>query len=146
MPDRITPKVKDLASRLMALEAAAGKRVGVRSSSAFRVCDKLRQPLSRLAGIAGFRALLSRALALASGEVRWLKAVHITAEGSVEALDEAQAQLSQDEGARGEIVLVAHLLGLLVTFIGEELMLRVVQETWPDTAFDDIEAETRTNL
>lgn len=139
MPDNITPKVKDLASRLMAVESAAGKRASVHSSSAFRVCDKLRQPLSRLAGIAGFRALLSRALALASGEVRWLKAVHINAEGSLEAMDEAEAQLSRDDGAKGEIVLVAHLLGLLVTFIGEELMLRVVQEAWPDTAFHDIQ-------
>ena len=139
MPDSITPKVKDLASRLMALEAAAGKRAGAHSSSAFRVCDKLRPPLSRLAGMAGFCAILSRALALASGEVRWLKAIHIDPEGSLEALDEAQAQLAQDEGAKGEIVLVAHLLGLLVTFIGEELMLRVVQQTWPDVSFDDME-------
>ena len=139
MPDNITPKVKDLASRLMALEAAAGKRAGVHASSAFRVCDKLRPPLSRLAGIAGFRALLSRALALASGEVRWLKAVHVNAEGSLEGVDESRAPLSQDEGAKGEIVLVAHLLGLLVTFIGEELMLRVVEEAWPEAAFDDMQ-------
>ena len=113
MPDNITPKVKDLASRLMAVEAAEGNRAGGHSSSAFRVCAKLRQPLTGLAGIAGFRALLSRALALASGEVRWLKAVHINADGSLEEVDETQAQLSRDEGAKGEIVLVAHLLGLL---------------------------------
>ena len=138
MPDSLTPEVKALASRLMAYEA--GKvRPGEAPSAAFRVCDKLRQPLSRLAGIAGFRSLLSRALALASSEVRWLNAVHINAEGYLEGLDEAQSRLSRDEGAKGEIVLVAHLIGLLATFIGEELMLRLVQEAWPDAAFDDIE-------
>ena len=139
MPDSLTPEVKALASRLMAYEAGKVRAGEAPNSVAFRVCDKLRQSLSRLAGIAGFRSLLSRALALASNEVRWLKAVHINAEGYLEGLDEAQSRLSRDEGAKGEIVLVAHLIGLLTTFIGEELMLRLMQEAWPDAAFDDIE-------
>ena len=139
MPDRLTPEVKALASRLMAYEAGKVTSHEAPRSAAFRVCDKLRQPISRLAGIAGFRSLLSRALALANGEVRWLKSVHLNADGYLEGLDEGQAQLSRDEGAKGEIVLVTHLLGLLATFIGEELMLRLVQEAWPDTAFDDMD-------
>lgn len=139
MPSSITPAVKALASRLMALEAAAAKRTGVHSSSAFRVCERLREPLSRLAGIAGFRSLLSRALALASVEVRWLKAIHVNGNGSLEGLDEAQAQQSPDQNALGEIVLVAHLLGLLVTFIGQGLMLRLVEEAWPHATFNDLD-------
>ena len=139
MPDRITPEVKALASRLMAYEAGKVTSGGAPRSAAFRVCDKLRQPISRLAGVAGFRSLLSRALALASGEVRSLKSVHINADGYLEGLDEGQAQLSRDEEAKGEIVLIAHLLGLLATFIGEELMLRLVQEAWPSTAIDDMD-------
>jgi hypothetical protein len=139
MPDNIAPKVKNLASRLLALEAAAAKRAGGHSSSAFRVCERLQEPLSRLAGTAGFRSLLSRALALASSEVRWVKAVHVAANGSLEGLDEAQAQHSQDQIAVGEIVLLTQLLGLLVTFIGEGLTLRLVQEAWPDAVFDDMQ-------
>lgn len=137
MPDKITPQVKDLASRLMALEAAAAKRAGVRSSLAFRVCERLREPLSQLAGMAGFRSLLSRALALATDEVRWLKAAHIAADGSLEGLNDAQAQQSQDQIAAGEIVLVAQLLALLVTFIGKDLTLRLVEQAWPHATFDD---------
>ena len=139
MPDRITPEVKALASRLMAYEAAAVTSGSAHTSPAFRVCEKLRQPLSRLAGVAGFRSLLSRALALANGEVRWLKAVHVAADGSLEGLDDSQGDLSQDEVAEGEIVLIDRLLGLLVTFIGEALTLRLVQEAWPDAVFDDME-------
>jgi hypothetical protein len=131
MPNRITPEVVALASRLMAYEATVIKS-GELNSAAFRVCEKLRQPLSRLAGLTGFRSLLSRALALASGEVRWLKAVHVSADGSLEGLDEGQAQWSVDEIAQGEVVLIAQLLGLLVTFIGEGLTWRLVQEAWPD--------------
>jgi len=122
----------------MIYESAAAKPAGVNNSPAFRVCEKLRQPLSRLAGVAGFRSLLSRALALANDEVRWMKAIHVRADGSLEGLDEAQAQLSETEIADGEIVLIAQLIGLLATFIGEELTLRLVQESWPDAAFDDI--------
>ena len=138
MSDSITPAVKALASRLMAYEAAAATRAGSHQSAAFRVCDKLRQPLSRLAGVAGFRSLLSRALALAGGEVRWLKAVHIAADGSLEYVDTAQEHISENEMAKGEVVLIAQLLGLLVTFIGEALTLHLVQEVWPDEVFDDM--------
>jgi hypothetical protein len=122
----------------MIYESAAAKPAGVNNSPAFRVCEKLRQPLSRLAGVAGFRSLLSRALALANDEVRWMKAIHVRADGSLEGLDKAQAQLSETEIADGEIVLIAQLIGLLATFIGEELTLRLVQESWPDAAFDDM--------
>jgi hypothetical protein len=122
----------------MIYESAAAKPAGVNNSPAFRVCEKLRQPLSRLAGVAGFRSLLSRALALANDEVRWMKAIHVRADGSLEGLDEAQSQLSETEIADGEIVLIAQLIGLLATFIGEELTLRLVQESWPNAAFDDM--------
>lgn len=139
MSYRLTPKVKDFARRLMSCEAAPAISMGKSRSAAFRVCGKLRQPLSRLAGVAGFRALLFRALALTHDDVRWMKAVHVTAEGYLEGLDESQARLSHDAIAEGEAVLIAHLIGLLVTFIGAELTVRLVQEEWPDAAFDDLE-------
>jgi len=124
----------------MVYETAATKSAGAQKSAAFRVCEKLRQPLSRLAGVAGFRSLLSRALALTNDEARWMKAIQVKADGSLEGLEEAQAQLSETEIAEGEVVLIAQLIGLLVTFIGEELTLRLVQESWPDAPFDDMNA------
>ena len=124
----------------MIYESAAAKPAGVNNSPAFRVCEKLRQPLTRLAGVAGFRSLLSRALALTNDEARWMKAVHVKADGSLEGLDEAQAQLSETEIAEGEVVLIAQLIVLLVTFIGEELTLGLVQDSWPDASFDDMNA------
>jgi len=138
MPNSITPKVKGFARRLVVYETAAAKPVGVQKSAAFRVCEKLRQPLSRLAGVAGFRSLLSRALALTNDDARWMKAIHVKADGSLEGLDEAQAQLSESEIAEGEVILIAQLIGLLVIFIGEELTLRLVQESWPDAALNNM--------
>ena len=88
-------------------------------------------------GVAGIRALFSRAVVLGSEDVRWLGALHVKADGSLEGLDEMEADLAQNEIASGEVVLVAELLGLLVTFIGASLTLRFIQDSWPNEAFDD---------
>jgi hypothetical protein len=131
------PEQRRFARRLLALEASADQT----HSAAFSACEKLRRPLAVLAGIAGFRALLSRALALANGEVRWLKAVHVNANGSLEGLEGVRAQVSPDDFARGEEILVAQLVGLLATFIGEALTLRLVQEVWPEISVGDLNSE-----
>jgi hypothetical protein len=88
-----TPKVRKLARWLLALEAAATTPVGPNMPAAFRVCEKLRRTLARLAGVAGFRSLLPRALALAAQEVSWLQGLRVGADGSLEGLKEAEAEL-----------------------------------------------------
>jgi hypothetical protein len=37
----------------------------------------------------------------------------------------------------GGAILIAQLLGLLLTFIGEGITIRVVQDVWPESALDD---------
>ena len=75
------------------------------------VSEKLSGSLRTLVGVAGYRSLLSRALALGNTEVSWLKAVHVTVDGSLEGFDEAKAHVSNVEVAKGEAILIAHLLG-----------------------------------
>lgn len=135
----LTPKARKLAGRLLSFEAPGNNN---KKTAAFRVSEQLRQPLSILVGAAGFRALLSRALGLAGEEVRWLKAIHIDASGSMEGLEETGAQLSADEIARGETVLIAHLIGLLVTFIGVALTARLLQDIWPGVSPRDLDSAT----
>jgi hypothetical protein len=102
------------------------------------VIEKVRAPLAALVGASGFRSLLSRALALAHAEVRWLRAMHVKADGTLESPAEI-GQLDQEEAARGEVVLLAELLGLLVTFIGETLTLRLLQDAWPGVRVNDFD-------
>jgi hypothetical protein len=45
-----------------------------------------------------------------------------------------QSQLDGNEAVQGGTALIAQLLGLLVTFIGEALTLRLVQNVWPNAA------------
>ena len=77
-------------------------------------------------GAAGFRALISRALVLASAEAACLRDLHIKADGSFEGLDELEAHANPEEIAAGGLVLLARLLGLLVTLIGENLTLQLL--------------------
>jgi hypothetical protein len=105
-------------------------------SSALRVCERLRQPLITLAGVAGFRSLLSRALTLARAEAPSLSAVQVAADGSLKGLDELASQTDKEQARDGGAILIAQLIGLLLTFIGEGLTLRLVQDVWPDAVFD----------
>jgi hypothetical protein len=130
------PESRNLAQRLLTYEAATGENSEPAESAAFRVYERLRRPLITLAGVAGFRSLLSRALKLARAEVPSLTAVQVAADGSLKGLDELAAQTDEEQARDGGAILIAHLIGLLLTFIGEGLTLRLVQDVWPEAAFD----------
>jgi hypothetical protein len=131
------PESRHLAQRLLTYEAVAGENSDPTQSAAFRVCAKLRRPLITLAGVAGFRSLLSRALTLARAEAPRLSVVQIAADGSLEGLDELTSQTDKEQARDEGAILIAQLLGLLLTFIGEGLTLRLVQDEWPAAAVDD---------
>jgi hypothetical protein len=63
--------------------------------------------------------------------------VQVGADGSLKGLDELGPQKDQDMSMEGGAILIAQLLGLLLTFIGEGITLRLVQDVWPESAFDD---------
>lgn len=129
MSQASTPQMRDVAKRLMAYETGITKRSGTETAVAFHCCEKLRSRLTILMGDAGYRALLSRLLA--SSEVPWLHAVHVNTDGSLEGLEELDAQLAPAEFFEGRVVLLAQLLGTLVAFIGEDVTLGLVREAWP---------------
>src|ERR1700691_5014652 len=129
------PESRHLAQRLLTYEAVAGENSEPAESAAFRVCAKLRRPLTILAGVAGFRSLLSRALALARAEAPSLSAVQVAADGPVKGLDELSSQTDEEQARDRGAILIAQLIGLLLTFIGEGLTLRLIQDVWPEAAF-----------
>ena len=130
------PKSRHLAQRLLTYEAVAGENSEPAESAAFRVCAKLRRPLIALAGVAGFRSLLSRALTLARAEAPILSAVQVAADGSVKGLGELASQADKEQAREAGVVLLNQLLGLMVRVIGEGITLHLVQIVWPEAAFD----------
>ena len=129
-----TPAIREFARRLVAFETARDEPAVAGGS--VRVCEKLRVPLSKLVGVVGFRSLMSRALAIARAEVPSLDAVRMRPDGSLEGFE----GLGPDRDAGAGVVVVAQVLALLVTFIGEPLTLRLVRDAWPDLPAAELDA------
>jgi hypothetical protein len=128
--------MRELARRLLAVEAASKSATHARVNEAVRVCEKLRVTLTRFAGAEGFTSLLRRSLALARADVPSLNRITINPDCSLEGL-EALAAEDADAGIEAGLAITGHLLGLLVTFIGLPLTLRLVREAWPEASLDE---------
>ena len=144
--------ILNLVQRLLIVEtaetrgAAEDKGREPLTETAERVLDKLRGHLSRKIGAEGFRTLLARALTLTQARFPYLSTVKVAADGSlsglreaaesieaadaIKAADAAQESKAQSVSTEGVAALVAQLLELLVTFIGEELTRRIVTTIW----------------
>lgn len=136
--NRTTPQMRSIAERLINYETPVNAASDTANITTFRVTDRLRPHLATLMGNGGFRALLARALTLASAEVSWLRAVQVNADGTLEGLAAAHARLKPAQFREGRVVLLAQLLGLLVAFIGPGLTSRLLCEIWPQLAADDV--------
>ena len=129
------PSIRELAGRLLALEAARQAATDAHAHEAVRVYEKLRVSLARFAGPEGFTSLLRRALALARAEIPALQTVEAKADGSLEGFEEVVADAGNG-GTDAAVAITAHLLGLLVLFVGEALTLRLVRDAWPDASLN----------
>jgi hypothetical protein len=125
--DAPSPFMRDLARRLLLASRTGGEP---RENDAMRICQTLRVSLTRFAGADGFVSLLRRALVLAGAEEPLLQSVQIGPDGRLAGLE----QIAPDKAADAAAALTAHVLWLLVTFIGEPLTLRLVREAWPDVS------------
>lgn len=126
-----TPPLKQLARRLLAHETIPGALPGAAVAVAFGVFEKIRGPFGRLTGVGGYHSLLSRAQALAGDEVFWLSSLRIREDGSLEGPNVPDVDRDAQALGEGEVVLLAHLLGLLDALIGPALTLRLLHDIWP---------------
>lgn len=121
-------KTRDLARSLVASEADASTTSLQTGTATVRVYERLRRQLGAPVGVDGFQALASRALALAKSEFPRLSAVEVTANGDLRGLGEVESQADTDEDGEAGIVLIAQLLGLFLTFLGEATTLRLIED------------------
>jgi len=132
----VSPAIEDLTRRILAVEAARAKASDTQVDDAVLACAKLQVTLSRFTGAAGFWSLLSRALVLAQAEIPSLRKVQVRSDGSLAGFDEIKHEQDAGALAKGRVALMTHLLGLLATFIGESLTLRLARDAWPDESID----------
>ena len=129
--------MRSFAKRLIDFEALSNTSPAAQTAAAFPVTDKLRPLLATLMGAGGVRALLSRALVLATIEVSWLRAVQVNADGGLEGFEALGLQIDPSEFVEGRVILLAQLLGLLVALIGPNLTSRLLGEIWPQISLNE---------
>lgn len=136
--------IQGLVRRLLTLEAAENQDQESVIGAAERVSDKLRAHLSQRIGQEGFRTLLARALTLTVNQFPHLRTVRVAEDSSLvglrraaSATQETRDDVSQQDTVEGVVALVAHLLGLLFTFIGEDLTLRILSAVVPALALPE---------
>ena len=121
-------KTRELARSLVASETDGATTSFHTEPATVRVYERLRRQLGAPVGIDGFRALASRALALAKSESPRLNAVQITANGGLHGLDEVESRSDADEDGEVGVILIAQLLGLFLAFLGEATTLRLIED------------------
>ena len=121
-------KTHDLARILVAREADASGTSLHAEPATVRVYERLRRKLGAPMGVDGFQALASRALALAKSQSPRLSAVQVTADGDLRGLGEVESQADGDGDGEAGIILIAQLLGLFLTLLGEATTLSLIED------------------
>jgi len=121
-------KTRDLARSLVASETNANTTSLHTEPATVRVYERLRRQLGSPVGVNGFQSLASRALALAKSQSPRLSAVQVTSNGDLRGLGEVESQTDPDEDGEAGIILIAQLLGLFLTFLGEATTLRLIED------------------
>ena len=131
----IAPETRDLARQILRQEAG-GPEPAALAAALTRLHSLLRRRLVALIGSAGFAALFARALHLARAEYPALDAV---AFDTREAFDTGGAAdlhgigafataRPPDEVGEALAAILAQFIGLLTTFVGDDLGLRLIDE------------------
>jgi hypothetical protein len=130
---KASAKIRDLAQRLLQIRARGEERDSENLAVTLAwSCEVLCPRLADLVGREGFRALLSRALALAKREPPLLDGVHVGETGSLIGLDAALAGRERAEVEAVCIAVLGEFLGLLTGLIGVEITRQLVTGAWPD--------------
>jgi hypothetical protein len=113
-------------------------------ASSFDVlCDRLRSRLRPMFGPTAIAALIARALHVATAEFPWLADV-VAKDGercSLEGLERVSAEIELDAIQTGLAAVLAHEIGLLSAFIGEDFVMPLVQAAWETTSVGPAQIE-----
>jgi hypothetical protein len=121
-------KTRDLARSLVARESDTSTTSLQTEPASARVYERLRRQLGAPVGADGFQSLATRALALAKSESPRLRAVQVMANGGLRGLGEIESQTDPADNGEAGIILIAQLLGLFLTLLGEATTLRLIED------------------
>jgi hypothetical protein len=126
---------RGLARRVLARRAGAAVDATAVASAASRAYDGLARVLAPVIGDIGVAAMTGRALHLTRREYAWLPSRTPTPADDptfTQVIDVLKRQDDPAVAAEAAAAILATIIGLLATFIGEPLAARLVQQAWPD--------------
>ena len=102
--------------------------------AAERVFQKLSHRLARLITPVGCEALLARAVHLSRAEFPFVDGAQTTRKvySLTQRLRDSAANVGPGQAREGFVAVLGTLIGLLVSFIGEDLTSRVLRDVWPE--------------
>jgi hypothetical protein len=106
-------------------------------------CGELYRILEMTMGAAGLQALIARAIQIASRDYPWLADVRAgsAVDCVLSGFGEAARRLDVDDAMQGSAALLATILSLLTSFIGEDLTFRFVRHAWPKVSLSRLHEE-----
>ena len=120
-------------ARRIILTASPAEPDADRGQASAAALDRLLSALSSLVGEAGSAMVIRRSLRLTEAAYPWLEDLRRVSPGDLTAaLAVALSTQPQDVAEGAAIAVVASLLELLATLIGERLVRHILEETWPD--------------
>jgi len=130
---------RDLARWLLEEELSGRQGPDALVEAAERACQKLSGRVATLVTTTGYRALFARALFLTRAEFPFLSAVQVGAipENCFDGLRDGVSSVTGAELRDGLAAVLAGIMGLLATFIGDDLTVRLVRDVWPAAPFDE---------
>jgi len=99
-----------------------------------RVLQCLAGSISPLVGAGGFALLLQRALRRTLEQHPWLDAVRVEpgTPWQLQGMREAAAHVTREEARLAAQAVLAELIGLLARFLGADMAIRVVRQSFPE--------------
>ena len=122
------PTISDWARKLIASEVDAESTTAQTEFATLRVYEKLRQQFRAPVGVDAFQALASRALSLTKLRFPTLSGVNVTADGGLLGLAEVEAPLNLGQDSEVGIILIAQMLRLFLTLLGEAATVRLIED------------------
>jgi len=136
---------RTLARWMLAAEMRDHQGPEAPAEGAESACSKLCRRLALLVTVSGGQRLLARALHLARSQFPFLGEIRVgtTPDTCLSGLKDSLCGVDPEEAREGLVVMLGILIGLLDTFIGEELTLRLVYDVWPDARWGGEERDSQ---
>jgi hypothetical protein len=101
--------------------------------------EKLRIHLARRLGSDGYHALISRAVSLTTSKWPWVGLISIKKDGALAGFVQGTELESPASVLSGSVEVATCIIGLLDTFVGRELSVRLLSDLWPKPVVVDEE-------